>query len=279
MTQDFDRHRIADFGQKLAHLEGILGAYLPRIVFDSDVQQRQIDCDKFVFSRLRNGKRMAANWELARFVELFDLARFGFDYRLFLLPFDAFSDSLRRAGVGSYGATAAHHLREALRARVDPRARISIRCGRVLGIGGIGEEPEPGLTTLTPLDRVTLHLPPGPVAGHLLLLHDHPAGRAMACLMPSTYAPDGKVTTQGLVLPQLRSDHSSFPVGGDPGYRCLYAVRSRIDLAQLIGLDGADSGVPDVTTGQVAVLVDLMTNAAATDGDLLHVAFGEYLLK
>ena len=279
MTPDFDRHLIADFGQKLAHLEGVLGAYLPRNVFDSDVQQRHIDCDKFIFSRLRNGKRRAANWELARFVELFDLGRFGFDYRLFLLPFDDFGDRLRQAGVGSHGATAAHHLREALRARVDPGARITIRRDRVLGIGGIGEAPDPGLTTLTQRDRVTLHLPAGPVAGYLLLLHDHPAGRAMACLMPSSYAPDGTATAQGLILPQNASGESSFPVGGDAGYRCLYAIRSQVDLAQLIGLADADSGVPDVTAGQVATLVDLMTNAAATKGDLFHVAFGEYLLK
>ena len=62
MAEDFDKHRIGDLGQKLAHLEGVLGAYLPQHTFESAVQKEALDLDKFQFSRLRSGVRMVANW-------------------------------------------------------------------------------------------------------------------------------------------------------------------------------------------------------------------------
>lgn len=283
MSIEFEKHTIADFGQKLAHAEGILGAYLPSHVFDSDVQQKTIDCNKYAFSRLKSGKRMAANWELARFIELLDLAKYGFDYRIFLLPFEGFSQELRRAGVGSYGATAAEQLRESLRKMVDTDAKISIHRERLLNVGGIGNIDEnPSLLCLSHRDKVTLKMPLRPSraeANHFLLLHDFPAERAMSCLMPSVFAPDQQVAGQSLRLPQTSSGYMSFPVGGAAGYRCLYGIQSVMNLSNYIGLQDETSTVPEVNSGQVALLVDLLTNLSAKERHRIYVSFGEYFLK
>jgi hypothetical protein len=283
LTADFEKHRIGDFGQKLAHLEGILGAYLPSHVFDSEEQKRAIQCDKFAFSRLKSGKRMAANHELGRFIEIFDLARHGFDYRLFLLPFDEFDRALGQAGVGSYGTTAAERLRERLRSLVDRSAEIAIRRDRPLNVGGIGySAPETGPMILSPRDKVRLTVPLAPVSTevrHVLLLHDFPAHRAMSCLVPSVFAPDPVGAGATLRLPQDTSGYLAFPVGGLPGYRCLYAIQSGLDLGDYIGLSESDATVPDVTAAQIALLLDVVTRLSDERHDALRITFGEYLLK
>ena len=283
MSEEFEKHTISDLGQKLAHVEGILGAYLPSHVFDSELQQKTIDCNKYAFSRLRSGKRKAANWELARFVELFDLARHGFDYRLFLLPFEGFGDALRQAGVGSHGASAAEHLRESLRSRVDVKARIRIHRDRMLNVGGIGgAEEDAGLICLSPRDQVSITVPLNPQASdlrYLLLLHDFPASRAMSYLMPSVFAPEQRVTGQSVRLPQSMSGYLSFPVVGTAGYRCLYGIQSETDLAAYLGLVDPASDVQDVTARQIALLVDLLTHVSAGARQTFHMSFGEYLLK
>lgn len=283
MTSDTDRKPLPDLGQKLAHVEGILGAYLPQYVFAGATHMRSLDCDKSSLSRLKNGKRPAGNWELARFIELYDLARHGFDYRLFRLPFADFETALRDEGVGSHGSSAAERLREALRARVLPGAAITIRRERALNIGGIGfRDDAPGPLCLTPRDRVTLTLPlqPGPARGsHLLLLHDFPGSRAMSCLMPSVFAPRQPVTGSYLMLPQPESDDLSFSVGGTPGYRCLYGIQSDMDLAAYIELKNPEATVSDIHAHQVAKLVDLLSHASAGTRDRMHLSFAEYLLK
>ncbi len=283
MSTEFEKHTIEDFGQKLAHLEGILGAYLPKHVFDSEVQQQTIDCNKFTFSRLRSGKRKAVNWELGRFIELFDLAKFQFDYRLFLLPFDEFGQELKRAGAGSHGTTVAEQLREALRKAVNPKAEITIHRDRVLNVGGIGDiEDDPRVLQLTQRDKVTLKVPLQAATAntdHLLLLHDFPSGRATSCLMPSIFAPNPGLSGQSIRLPQSASGHFSFPVGGAGGYRCLYGIQSSTDLAAYIGLKDAPNTVPEVQAGQVAMLVDFLGNASAQEREQIYVSFGEYLLK
>lgn len=283
LANDFDKHRIPDLGQKLAHLAGLLGAYLPQRVFTNEVQKQTIDCDTSGFSRLKIGERQAANWELGRFIDLFDLSRHGFDYRLFLHSYEAFDTALRTAGVGSYGTSVGERLREALRSRVDPRARITIRSDMPMNVGGIGHvEDDNNIPTLTSQSRVSLRVPlyPSPPEGsYILLLHDFPAVRGTSCLMPSPFAPDQPVTGQVLGLPQASSGLLSFPVGGAPGYRCLYGIQSEIDLADYIGLQDTDAEVQDLHAGQVAQLADLLSNAAAPLRDRIHLSFGEYLLK
>lgn len=283
MSSDFEKRPIADFGRKLAHLEGILGAYLPRHVFDGDVQQKRIDCNKSAFSRLRSGKRQAANWELGRFIELFDLGRYGFDYRLFVSAFDVFEADLKHAGVGSYGSTAAHRLRETLRHEVDETARIAIIRDRRLGAGGIGiSDEDTELLCLSNRDKVALKVPIKPqnaATDYLLLLHDFPGGRATSCLMPSVFAPDQQLTAPTLRLPQVKSNVLSFPVGGVGGYRCLYGIQSAVDLAAYIGLVDATNTVPDILDHQVTMLVDYLANMSAQERAQTYVSFGEYLLK
>ncbi len=291
MNEEFEKRYIPDFGQKLAHLEGILGAYLPRRVFDTEVQQKSIDCNKSAFSRLRSGARKAQNWELGRLAELFELNRYGLDYRLFHESFDAFDAILRKSGVGSHGALAAHHLREALRRNVTPGAEIKITRGRKLNVGGIGEvAPEPGILRLNSRDIVNLTVPlrkSGERLEHLLLLHDYPDGRVTSCLMPSVYAPETEVTGSSVRLPLSSSGHLSFPVGGKSGYRCLYAIQSATDLADHIGLKDLldDLGLPAVEAGvvsieahQIATLVAVIENASGEPGERIHIAFAEYLL-
>lgn len=291
MNEEFEKRYIPDFGQKLAHLEGLLGAYLPRRVFDTEVQQKTIDCNKSAFSRLRSGARKAQNWELGRFAELFELNRYGLDYRLFHEPFDTFDAILRKAGVGSHGALAAHHLREALRRNVTPGAEIRITRGRKLNVGGIGEvAAEPGILRLNSRDTVNLTIPlrrSGNRTEHLLLLHDYPNGRATSCLMPSVYAPETEVTGSSVTLPLTSSGHLTFPVGGQSGYRCLYAIQSATDLADHIGLKdvlddlglpAVEAGVLNIETHHMAALVDVIENASGKPGERVHIAFAEYLL-
>lgn len=283
MSSDFEKRSIADLGQKLSHIEGILGAYLPKHVFDGDVQQRTIDCTKYSFSRMRSGQRKAANWELARFIELFDLARFGFDYRLFFGSFEEFDAALRKAGVGSYGSSVAERLRETLREQVASDAEIKIGRDRRLNVGGIGGlENETGLLSLTQRDTVTLTVPLAPMANeksYFLLLHDFPAERAMSCLMPSVFAPEREVSGTSLRLPLVASGHISFPVGGTSGYRCLYSIQTTTDLVSYIGLEDAEHGTPDIHSRQITMLVDFLANAASAGKERIHVGFGEYLLK
>ena len=283
MSNEFEKRPIADLGQKLAHLEGILGAYLPRLEFDADMQQKVLDCTKFSFSRLRSGKRHAANWELARFIELFDLASSGFDYRLFLGSFEEFETSLKRAGIGSYGSAAAHRLREVLRQQVKANARITIHRDRRLSAGGIGTIDEDlGVMCLTHRDKVSLQVPirkEGVATDHLLLLQDFPAGRATSCLMPSYFAPEPRLTQPNLRLPQSVSGYLSFPVGGKAGYRCLYGIQSSLDLATYIGLDNTADSVPDIQDHHVAMLVDFLGNMSAHQRAQTSVSFGEYLVK
>ena len=283
MSNDFEKQYITDFGQKLSHLEGILGAYLPRRIFDAEVQQKTIDCNKFTFSRLRSGQRKAANWELGRFIELFELAQYGFDYRLFQMPFDAFSQALEQAGIGSHGATAAHRLREALRSKVAPGAEIKVERDRRLNVGGIGGfAEEPGLVCLTPRDRVTVTVPLHSRAGHhnhLLVLHDFPGGRATSCLMPSLFAPETGVTGASIRLPVPDSGYLSFPVAGTPGYRCIYGIQCAPDLIGALDLRDPADGVVEIRDQQIVLLVDYLTNARSNEQAPGFVSFGEYLLK
>jgi hypothetical protein len=283
MRNDFEKRSIPDMGQKLSHLEGILGAYLPQRVFDSDVQQKEIDCNKFAFSRLRSGQRRAANWELGRFIELFELAKFGFDYRVFFGSFEQFEADLQRAGVGSYGTPVAQRLREALRAEVSPKAEITVRRDKLLNVGGIGGfEEDAGVLCLTKRDNVTLTVPLKPVNSgqdYLLLLHDFPSDRATSCLMPSVFAPEYEVSGTSIRLPMHTSGYLSFPVNGEGGYRCLYGIQSSTNLASFIGLENADEGVLDIHSHQIALLVDYLVNAAPEERAKTHVSFGEYLLK
>lgn len=283
MSSDFEKRSIADLGQKLSHIEGILGAYLPKHVFDGDVQQRTIDCTKYSFSRMRSGQRKAANWELARLIELFNLSRFDFDYRLFFGSFEEFDTALRRAGVGSYGSSVAERLRETLRAQVALDAEIKIRRDRRLNVGGIGGlEDDIGLTSLTQRDTVTLTVPLAPVENersYLLLLHDFPSERAMSCLMPSVFAPAREVSGSSVRLPLVASGHLSFPVGGTSGYRCLYGIQTNTDLVSYIGLEDAENATPDIHSHQITMLVDYLANATTPGKERIHVSFGEYLLK
>lgn len=120
MSTEFDKHTIPDFGRKLAHVEGIMGAYLPR---------------------------------------------YGFDYRLFLLPFNDFCDALRTAGLAVMGRWLMRHLREMLRESVPQGERIIIRTDGRLNVGGIGQSDDgirlPRLTPkqVTRLVDLLRHLP------------------------------------------------------------------------------------------------------------------------
>lgn len=284
MADDFDKHRLADLGQKLAHLEGVLGAYLPQQTFSSELQKQALDVDKFQFSRLRSGVQKVANWQLGVFVEMFDLNCYGLDYRLFLEDFNGFDRLLKEQGVGCYGASVAGRLRERLRAKADMRVPIQIRRDRLLNVGGIGgETPAPGLVQLTSRDRVSLIVTPQrPVkdAGHFLLLHDFPRARAMSCLMPSLYAPDPLSGDGPFRLPQPTGyGDLTFPVAGDPGYRCLYGVQTATNLAAYIGLKNSADDVVDLTPPQITLLVDFLSHAAPDGSDAVHVCFGEYLMK
>ena len=283
MAEDFGKNYIADLGRKLSHLQGALGAYLPQRVFDTEVQKEIIDCDKYAFSRLLAGKRMAANWELGRFVDLFELARYGFDYRIFLQPLGDFEAAIADAGVGCYGVTARYRLRERLRSKVAPTVRIKVSRDRHLNVGGIGGVAEDtGIMCLTPRDQVTLTVPLHPVQDQrhfLLLLHDFPGGRATSCLMPSIFAPENGVFSNSVRLPLVSSGYFSFPVNGSPGYRCLYGIESPTDLAAYIGLLEPEAGVPDIHDSQIALLVDYLENSSREEQARTHVTFAEYLLK
>ena len=283
MSDDFEKHAMPDFGRKLAHLEGILGAYLPKRVFSSAVQQKCIDCTKSTFTRICSGQRKVANWELGRFVELFELGRHGFDYRLFLLSFEEFDAALRSRGVGSFGVSARFRLRELLRSHVDSSSPIRIMRDRRLNVGGIGgTETEDGIMCLTAWHSVSLTIPLELAAGesaYMLLLHDFPDGRATSCLMPSSYAPEHRVSTQTLRLPQPSSGFLSFPVHGVSGYRCLYGIQSKTDLAAYVGLQGATDMVADIDNHQIAMLVDFLGNVSAHERAQTRVTFTEYILK
>lgn len=283
MSIDFEKRSIEDFGQKLSHLEGLLGAYLPQRLFDSNVQQKTIDCNKFSFSRLRTGARKAANWELARFIDLFDLAKYGFDYRLFFESFTQFDAVLKQAGVGSYGASAQQQLREALRKACEPGANIKVTRDRRLNIGGIGgAEERGGILCLNSWDKVTLRLPLKPSSGeqdYMLLLHDYPDGRATSCLMPSVFAPEHEVTGTNLRLPLSSSGYLSFPVGGKSGYRCLYGIQSPTDLAACIGLKTPEFSIVDIDGHQIATLVDYLLHVSDDERLGTQVSFAEYMLQ
>ncbi|MEE3317021.1 MAG: hypothetical protein VX202_04600 [Pseudomonadota bacterium] len=283
MYSEYEKHAIEDLGQKLAHLEGVLGAYLPQEVFDSEAQQKRLKCNKYSFSRMKSGIRRASNWELSNFVEMFDLARYGLDYRVFLLAMDAFNSELKDRGVGTYGATSAEQFREVLRAQIDPTAPITIHRDKTMNVGGIGySDPDPKVVTLTARDRVALRVPlfPSPEpARYLLLLHDFPARRSTSCLMPSEYAPDEIGSGQTLTLPQHESGLLTFPVGGETGYRCMYGIQSSVDLGTYVGLKDPTNTVPEFTPAHMAALVDFLKNASEDLKAATHVTFGEYLLK
>lgn len=283
MSNDFEKRFIADLGQKLGHLEGILGAYLPQRVFDRAVQQKTIDCSKSAFSRLLSGQRRAANWELARFVELFELARNGFDYRLFFGSINEFESSLEQAGIGSCGVSARYRLREALRNEVSPMAEIKVFRDRLLNVGGIGEaEKDSGILCLTSRHNVSLTVPlvpPTSERNFLLLLHDYPDGRATSCLMPSVFAPEYEIGGNSVRLPLSSSGYLSFPVNGKSGYRCLYGLQSPTDLASLIELEKPEEGVVDIHDHQIATLVDYLLNVSSGERAQTYVTFAEYFLK
>ncbi len=282
MTSEFEGQRIADFGEKLDHAEGLLGAYLPSHVFDSAYQKQMLGCTKFSFSRLRNGRRTAVNWELGRFADLFDLGGHGLDYRVFLLPYAQYCEALQQAGVGSHGASANERLRETLRKEITSDARIVIRIEGSLAVGGIGATPDAlGIKRLTTRDKVTLTVPLAPFAeagGHMLLLHDFPAGREMQVLMPSVYAPVPMAQRKELRLPQSGSGYTNFPVSGIPGYRCLYAIQSSLNLAELLSLTDPVATVPDIGLAEIVLLMDVLTRLSKNEQLKFHISFGEYIL-
>jgi len=281
MSNDFEKHWIPDLGQKLAHLEGVLGAYLPKHTFDGGFQQGAVDADKYSFSRLRNGRRQVSNWELGCFIEIFDLARYELDYRVFLKPLNEFEKVLRQSGVGSYGSTAAEQMRELLRASVNVVEQIKISRDRRLNVGGIGaEEEEPDMPCLTPRDRVALTVPlkMSEPSDHLLLLHDFPSARSMSTLLPSLYAPEPVPVGQSIRLPQTASGYVTFPVGGKPGYRCLYAIRTDLDLTRLLELQDPENTVPEVNPQKMALFMNALKNAVLNKNRPVQIAFGEYVL-
>lgn len=283
LSDDFEKRNVPDLGRKLAHLEGIMGAYLPRRVFDTTVQQRELDCDKSAFSRLLKGERKLANWEAGVLAELFGLTRFSLDYRIFSKPFEEFDLALKQASVGSYGTTAAFELRERLRKMVTEHAKIKISIDRRLNVGGIGAtNDDAGILTLSSRHRVNLTIPLQTMVddtSYLLLLHDHPAARGTSCLMPSIFAPEVRVQGKQLRLPQSVTGEISFPVSNDPGYRCLYGIQSSSNLANLIGLENADEGVLDVHERQISLLVAYLTHASRSERAQVHITFAEYVIE
>jgi hypothetical protein len=282
MDSEFENQRIEDFGEKLDHAEGLLGAYLPSRVFDSAYQKQMLECTKFSFSRLRNGRRPAMYWELGRFVDLFDLGRHGLDYRVFLRPFAQYCQALQDAGVGSHGASSNERLREVLRREITPEARISIRIEGSLAVGGIGSTPDSlGIKRLSTRDSVTLTVPLAPEAEagtFLFVLHDFPAGREMQVLMPSRFAPVRTVHRREIRLPQPESGEPNFPVNGVPGYRCLYGIQSNIDLTDLLALAESDTTVPDIGLAEIVMLMDVLTRSSQSEVLKFRISFGEYVL-
>ncbi|MEL6960367.1 MAG: hypothetical protein AAGL89_15590 [Pseudomonadota bacterium] len=283
MSSEFDKHLIPDMAQKLSHLEGVLGAYLPSHVFTSGEQIRVIDGTKYALSRLRSGERRAANWELGRLAELFSLPKYGLDYRLFLRPYDEFEAALSAAAVGSYGATAALRLREELFNRCDPNAEITITRDARLGPGGIGHQDSlDGLIVLTHRDKISLNIPLlGSNSGsdHVLLLNDFPDMRVMTCLMPSIYAPENGVRGDRLRVPTHESGYDKLPVGGKPGYMRLYAVQTSTDLAAYLGLHDAEHQLMDLDSEQTARLMDFVLNSTEFSDGKARIGCTEYLLQ
>ncbi|WGW03629.1 hypothetical protein [Tropicibacter oceani] len=280
-STDSAKRALPDLGRKLDHLEGLLGAYLPRRSFLGSEQQRALDCDKPAFSRMRSGQRMVANWELARFVEVFRLSDNGLDYRVFLQPFDDFDAALRRASVGSYGQSATARLREALRRLVPKAQPIVIRRDMRLNVGGIGGAPaQDQILRLRQSNRVCLTIPLAACdeRRHLFVLHDFPRARAMSCLMPSLFAPQTAVSGTTVTLPLPGSGHADFFVGGDPGYRCLYGIQCQQDIARMIALEDAETSVPGIRDDQFALLIDILESGALGDKSRVSVTFAEYIL-
>jgi hypothetical protein len=279
---DLEKRKIPDLGEKISHLEGVMGAYLPNSSFDGKIQQKLLGCDKTVFSRMKSGQRHVANWELGRLTDHFRLSTYKLDYRVFLNDFDGFDSALREKGVGTYGDTASGQLRKALRQRIDMDHPVEIRRVRDLNVGGIGMEHEDdSLLRLRPSSQVTVSIRLTiniAVAPFLFILHDYPEGHAMSCLMPSKYAPASRVSGDILHLPLPASGLVAFPVGGRPGYRCLYAIQSSKNFPRIIGLEGPESGVVDITHDQLAQMLIILENTRNGAQGVSAVTFAEYTL-
>lgn len=279
---DLEKRRLPDLGEKISHLEGIMGAYLPSTSFDGKVQQKLLGCDKAVFSRMKSGQRHVTNWELGRLANHFQLSTYDLDYRVFLNGFDIFDAALQEKGVGAYGDTASGQLRKTLRQRIIAKHPIEIRRVRELNVGGIGMEHEDdGLLKLRPSSEVTVsvHLTlDTAVASYLFILHDFPEGHAMSCLMPSRFAPAARVSGSLLHLPLADSGLVSFPVGGPPGYRCLYGIQSSKNFPSILGLEEPEFGVVDITHDQLSQMLIILENSKDDAHGASAVTFAEYTL-
>lgn len=279
---DLEKRKLPDLGEKISHLEGIMGAYLPSTSFDGKVQQKLLGHDKAVFSRMKSGQRHVTNWELGRLTDHFQLSTYDLDYRVFLNAFDTFETALREKGVGAYGDTASGQLRKTLRQRIIAKHPIEILNVRKLNVGGIGMEHEDdGLMKLRPSSQVTVTVRltlDTAVAPYLIILHDFPERHAMSCLMPSKFAPASRISESILHLPLPDSGFVSFPVGGPPGYRCLYAIQSSKNFPSVLGLEEPEFGVMDITHDQLSQMLVILENAKDDAHGTSAVTFAEYTL-
>jgi len=273
-------YRDTDFGEKLDHLEGIIGHSLPRIYFTSSYQALDvIKSTKAQYSRKRNGDATIARHEIGSLIDLFRLGP-KFDYTLFLLPLDEFKHALKEAGIGTYGLPLRQHFRNQLLTAAGEGNRIQfLRMPNRKSVGGIGSEPcDEAIPVFNIFDNLRIKIKV-PDDGYLLVLNDHPASDQLSILKPSRFVPFEEVDKGTVILPDDIGTEA-FPVGGPADFYRIFAIWWKEPIVPFLNditpnLDGTP------TTIRAADLEKLVSflGASKPRQPRAEVVYGDYFVQ
>lgn len=265
---------VADLGEKLDHLEGVLGYKFDARYFRSSYLAELCRTSPTQWSRKRGGGEAVSNFELSKLVDRFELGP-KLDYRLFRLDLDAFKAALEQAGVGTYGPRTGNRYRQMLIDAADRRKRIAICRAEDSQRGGIGRVSDASMSDarLYVGDLVYLHIPI-PAAGHLVVLNDDRKAETH-CLMPSLYAPHTAVTGNSVQVP-TSLEYPYLAVADPAGRYRIFAIWTAdpLLLAFLDNLD-ADAEPALLTENDLAQLATTVGHLQGQQ-ERLKVVIGDY---
>lgn len=232
--------RIAGFGGKLDHLEGLLGHLFPKDYFQkARLAENHLGTTRERLSRQRAGTQAVQHRELAKLIDLYRLGRFGLDHTLFRKPMKDFKALLQAKSVGTYAISGLDHARQELCAyAMAASGHLTIqlerrhkhwRFGGTRGIGIDAEGANPA-NAFCIGDEVKLQVH-GIDAGYLVVFSDDFSSE-IDCIMPSIYAPEMRVE-KGIAIIPTADDLPPLPVGPPPAYYRLYAIWTPEPLPEL----------------------------------------------
>jgi hypothetical protein len=267
---------VADLGEKVAFLEGLLGFAFSRVHFEDQTIAEALKIDPAQWSRKKKGAPVRS-YELGRLFAHLKLPR-TLDHEVFLLPDAHFRETLKQAEVGIYGEGDGSRVRQ--RWLVDPHSRrsgVRLRPVRATSRGGFGLDSA-GATSPRPFQiggHAMIHVDVA-AAGHLLVFNDSLRGEETTSLAPSVFLRTTAVPSGTVTIPAVDTGQRALDVQGPPGWYRVFAIWSRLPIAAAwIAPDLAEQAPRTMSTTEL-VHIDSVLQERRAAGEAYAILSAEY---